>query len=154
MGTVSCDCSFRLWDVATGQQLLLQDGHAREVFGLDFQCDGSLAATCDQSGVCRVWDLRTGRCVSTLQVGARGVREAQGHVKGMLCCCFAPNGFQFATGSDDNTVKIWDLRKQKSIYTVPAHNSVVPDVRFDKTGEFLATCSFDHTVKGGRGDGV
>lgn len=154
MGTVSCDCSFRLWDVTTGQQLLLQDGHAREVFGLDFQCDGSLAATCDQSGVCRVWDLRTGRCVSTLQVGARGVREAQGHVKGMLCCCFAPNGFQFATGSDDNTVKIWDLRKQKSIYTVPAHNSVVPDVRFDKTGEFLATCSFDHTVKGGRGDGV
>lgn len=70
-------------------------------------------------------------------------------MKGMLSCCFAPNGFQFATSSDDNTVKIWDLRKQKSIYTVPAHNSVIPDVRFDKTGEFLVTCSFDHTVKGG-----
>ena len=55
---------------------------------------------------------------------------------------------QFATAGDDNTVKIWDLRKQKAIYTIPASNSVVPDVRYDQTGEFLATCSFDHTVRG------
>lgn len=55
---------------------------------------------------------------------------------------------QFATAGDDNTVKIWDLRKQKAIYTIPASNSVVPDVRYDQTGEFLATCSFDHSVRG------
>lgn len=45
-------------------------------------------------------------------------------------------------------MKIWDLRKQKSIYTIPASNSVIPDVRYDSTGEFLATCSFDHSVRG------
>ena len=67
-GTVSVDHSFRLWDVERGTQLLLQDGHAREVKGLSFQSDGSLAATCDMSGICRVWDLRTGRSISTLQV--------------------------------------------------------------------------------------
>ena len=77
----------------------------------------------------------------------------------MVNCCFSPIGFQvflysfsssiqFATAGDDNTVKIWDLRKQKAIYTIPASNSVVPDVRYDQTGEFLATCSFDHTVRG------
>ena len=75
MGTVSCDTSFRLWDVESGAQLLLQDGHAREVFGLDFQCDGSLAATCGQSGVCRIWDLRTGRSITTLQVMVGEVGE-------------------------------------------------------------------------------
>lgn len=69
---MSFDASFRLWDVERGEELLLQDGHAREVMGLDFQCDGSVAVTCDQSGVCRIWDLRSGRNVSTLQVGARG----------------------------------------------------------------------------------
>lgn len=93
-GTVSLDCSFRLWDVETGSQLLLQDGHARDVMGLDFQCDGSLAATCDQSGVCRIWDLRTGRSISTLQVISKIVRKSQGHAKGMVCCRFSPNGFQ------------------------------------------------------------
>lgn len=67
-GTVSFDTSFRFWDVETGKQLFLQDGHAREVYGLDFQCDGSLAATTDESGVCRIWDLRSGRCISTLSV--------------------------------------------------------------------------------------
>ena len=54
----------------------------------------------------------------------------------------------FATTGDDNTIKIWDLRKQKSTYTIPAHNSVIPDARYDPTGEFLVSCSFDKTVKG------
>lgn len=71
MGTVSLDSSFRLWDVESGASLLLQDGHARDVMGLSFQCDGSLAATCDQSGICRIWDLRSGRSALVLQVGAR-----------------------------------------------------------------------------------
>ena len=96
VGTVSLDSSFRLWDVETGNQLLLQDGHARDVMGLSFQRDGSLAATCDQSGVCRLWDLRSGRSALVLQVGRekRALADAQGHAKGMLCCRFAPNGFQ------------------------------------------------------------
>ena len=55
---------------------------------------------------------------------------------------------QFATSGDVNTIKIWDLRKQKSIYTIPAHNSVVPDIAYDTTGEFLVSGSFDRTVKG------
>ena len=82
MGTVSLDSSFRLWDVESGAQLLLQDGHARDVMGLAFQRDGSLAATCDQSGVCRVWDLRSGRSALVLQVGPGGRCDAgprEGH---------------------------------------------------------------------------
>jgi U4/U6 small nuclear ribonucleoprotein PRP4 len=42
---VSFDQTWRLWDVDTQQELLLQEGHSREVFALGFQCDGSLVAT-------------------------------------------------------------------------------------------------------------
>ena len=51
-GTVSYDTSFRFWDVETGQQLLLQDGHAREVMGIDFLwcvCE-SLQTGCTEDG--------------------------------------------------------------------------------------------------------
>ena len=68
----------------------------------------------------RLWDLRTGRALLTLT----------GHVKQALCLDFSPNGYQFATGSDDHTVRIWDLRKKKSLYTIPAHSALVTNIRY------------------------
>lgn len=50
-------------------------------------------------------------------------------------------------------MKMWDLRKQKAVYTVPAHKNVIPDIRFDASGEFLVSGGFDRTVKGRRGGG-
>jgi U4/U6 small nuclear ribonucleoprotein PRP4 len=38
--------------------------------------------------------------------------------------------YQIATGSGDDTIRIWDLRSLKSLYTIPAHLSNVSDVRF------------------------
>ena len=32
---------------------------------------------------------------------------------------------------------------------MPAHSSVIPDIRFDATGEFLVSGGFDRAVKGG-----
>ena len=45
IGTASFDTSWRLWDAATCQELLLQEGHAKEVYALAFQADGALVAT-------------------------------------------------------------------------------------------------------------
>lgn len=38
--------------------------------------------------------------------------------------------YQIATGAGDDTIRIWDMRAIKSIYTIPAHISNVSDVRF------------------------
>lgn len=37
-----------------------------------------------------------------------------------------------ATGSGDNTCKVWDLRQRKCIYTIPAHQNLVTGVRFER----------------------
>ena len=83
-----------------------------------------------------------------------------GHIKEILSMDFAPNGYvsslfsfrhrhfrtedyadplcryQIATGSGDDTVRIWDLRALKSQYIIPAHKSSVSDVKFFRsTGE-------------------
>lgn len=68
--TTSFDSTWRMWDARTAQELLLQEGHTREVYGLSCQCDGSLVATGDLTGLIRVWDLRTGRCELNLKVRA------------------------------------------------------------------------------------
>ena len=86
-----------------------------------------------------VWDLRTGKCAIALE----------GHLRGVLAVAFAPDswvqlflvlvrcikhhvGFSYslATGSEDHSVKLWDLRKQRCIYTVPSHTNLVSQVKF------------------------
>lgn len=53
----------------------------------------------------------------------------EGHVKGILALDFSPNGYQVASGSEDHSVRVWDLRKKQSVYTIPAHQSLVSQVR-------------------------
>ena len=38
--------------------------------------------------------------------------------------------YQVATGSGDDTVRIWDLRALKTQYIIPAHKSSVSDLKF------------------------
>jgi U4/U6 small nuclear ribonucleoprotein PRP4 len=54
----------------------------------------------------------------------------QGHVKQVLGISFSPNGYHVATCSDDNTVRIWDLRKNGCAYTLPAHTNLVSQVKY------------------------
>ena len=137
IGTASSDYSWRLWDVETGKELLLQDGHIKECNTIAFQQDGALVLTADWAGVALLWDLRSGQEIHVFQ----------GHVKKITSASFNANGFQVATGSVDNMVRIWDLRKKKCGYTLPAHSNCISEVRFSRSGEMLVTSSFDGTLK-------
>lgn len=60
----------------------------------------------------------------------------------------SPAGTQLASGSDDHTVRIWDLRKKKAAYTIPAHSSLISHVRFAPGhGRFLLSTSYDNKAK-------
>lgn len=147
--TTSFDHTWRMWDVETGSELLLQDGHSREVYGVGFHPDGSLCSTTDYGGVVHLWDLRTGK----------SVHHCLGHAKRVLCSEFSPNGFQLATAGDDGTLKIWDLRKRRQFASLPAHSRLVTQLRFEQRaphgsdgsgvggGEYLVSSSFDATAK-------
>jgi U4/U6 small nuclear ribonucleoprotein PRP4 len=45
VASASFDTTWRLWDVTTSKELLLQEGHSKEVYGIDFQDDGALVAS-------------------------------------------------------------------------------------------------------------
>lgn len=47
----------------------------------------------------------------------------------------SPFSYHAATGSGDNTCKVWDLRRRKCIYTIPSHQNLVSSVKFQR--EFL-----------------
>lgn len=53
-----------------------------------------------------------------------------GHVQAIYSIAFSPNGYQVATGAGDDTIRLWDIRSLKALYTIPAHLSNVSDIRF------------------------
>lgn len=40
------------------------------------------------------------------------------------------HSYQLATGSEDNTAKIWDMRQRKVLYTIPAHQNLITGLKF------------------------
>ncbi|XP_045457082.1 U4/U6 small nuclear ribonucleoprotein Prp4 [Melitaea cinxia] len=138
LATTVFDHSWRLWDLETQKEVLHQEGHAKPVYSIAFQCDGSLVVTGGLDAFGRVWDARTGRCVMFLE----------GHLGAVLGADWAPAGHRCATAGADHQAKIWDLRRRAPIYTIPAHTHLLSDVRYQKShGHFLLTSSYDKSVK-------
>jgi WD40 repeat protein len=52
-----------------------------------------------------------------------------------------------ASGSADNTVKLWSVESQKEVTTLQGHSSSVWSVAFSPDGKYLASGSADNTVK-------
>jgi U4/U6 small nuclear ribonucleoprotein PRP4 len=137
VATTSFDYTWRMWDIETAQELLLQDGHGQECYGIDFHPDGSLCATTDFASIVHVWDIRTGK----------SIHHCLGHAKRVLNAVFHINGYHLVTAGDDGTLKVWDLRRRQTLATIPAHSKSVTGLRMDATGEFCASSSLDGTVK-------
>ena len=45
----------------------------------------------------------------------------------------------FFTGSDDNTVRIWDVATKQQVAELKGHTSAVHSVAFDSSGKYLAS---------------
>jgi U4/U6 small nuclear ribonucleoprotein PRP4 len=45
VASASFDTTWRLWDINSSKELLLQEGHSKEVYAVEFQNDGALIAS-------------------------------------------------------------------------------------------------------------
>ncbi|QQP38621.1 Guanine nucleotide-binding protein subunit beta-1, partial [Caligus rogercresseyi] len=82
---------------------------------------------CDASA--KLWDARNGTCQQTFH----------GHVNDINAVAFFPQGTAFATGSDDATVKLFDIRSDQELGTYSHDNIIcgVTSVAFSKSGRLL-----------------
>lgn len=71
----------------------------------------------------------------------------ESHNASVNSVAISPDGKILATGSDDNSAKIWDLQSGNVILTLKGHNASVNSIAFSPDGKRLATASIDNTAK-------
>ena len=70
-----------------------------------------------------------------------------GHSGSVLSVCFSPNGKLIASGSSDNTIKLWNVKDGALIRTFKGHSDYVISVNFSPDGRRIASGSSDNTIK-------
>lgn len=60
-------------------------------------------ASCDSEGMLKIWDKRMMKCVSSIESGDYSLN----------CLDFEKNGKMIVAGSDDFSVKIFDIASEK-----------------------------------------
>ena len=129
----SGDSTVRVWDAATGQELLTLKGHTGDLFSVAFSPDGKRLASAGRDKTAKVWDGATGRLLFTLQ----------GHTDVVIRVCFTPDGKRLATGSPDKTIKVWDVATGEERLTLRGNTWLVG---FSPDGKLLTRSSADKTV--------
>lgn len=144
VATASYDKTCKIWNVSppedsplpyrntTPKANLVHDS------GFVFCCSwahNSLATGCEDFKV-RCWDPTAEKCVTTMH----------GHEAWVWSCDFVKSGKILATGSYDNSCRLWDSRsKSPLIAELSGHKDYVYSTKFTMDGQFLATCSADKT---------
>jgi WD40 repeat protein len=138
LATASDDGMAKVWDAATGRELLTISTNAiRGHHGMAFSPDGTRLATAGEKGVAKVWEAATGRELLTLR----------GHTDWISSVAFSPDGKRLATASQDRTVILWDAASAQEMLTLRGHAGAIWSVAFSPDGTRLVTCSEDQTAK-------
>jgi serine/threonine protein kinase len=126
----------KIWEVATGREVLLLTSHTPDVFSVAFSPDGKLLASSSGATV-RVWDANAGHEAFCLL----------GHRGNVLGVAFSPDGKRLASCSADHTIKCWDLETGREAFSLKGHTAMVCGLDFSPDGKTLASASSDGTVK-------
>ncbi|XP_071039938.1 guanine nucleotide-binding protein subunit beta-5 [Parasteatoda tepidariorum] len=91
---------------------------------------------CDRQAL--VWDMRTGHCV----------QQFEGHESDINSVKFYPSGDAIATGSDDATCRLFDLRADREVAVYSKQSIIfgVNSVDFSVSGRLLFAGYNDYTV--------
>jgi WD40 repeat protein len=137
LASASDDQTVKIWDSATGNELLPLKGHTRPVDAVAFSPDGQRLASASSDQTVRIWDSATGKELLVF-------KDHSGPVQGLA---FSRDGQRLASASYDQTVKIWDSSTGKELLALKGHEGGVFGVAFSPDGQRLASASADQTVK-------
>ncbi|XP_006823919.1 WD repeat-containing protein 37-like [Saccoglossus kowalevskii] len=114
--TASWDRTANLYDVETCELIQSLTGHDQELTHCCTHPTQKLVVTSSTDTTFRLWDFR--------DPNIHSVNVFQGHSEAVTSACFA-SGDNVVSGSDDRTVKVWDLKNMRTPITTIRVDSAV-----------------------------
>ncbi|XP_063056160.1 WD repeat-containing protein 47b [Engraulis encrasicolus] len=133
------DCNIYTTDCQRGQGLHALSGHTGHILSL-YAWGGWLIASGSQDKTVRFWDLRTPSCVRVVGTTLHGSGSAVASV------AVDPSGRLLATGQEDSSCMLYDIRGGRTVQSYRPHGSDVRSVRFSPGAHYLLTGSYDTKV--------
>ena len=146
-----------VWNFARGDNVIVFEGHEDSVNQVCFSTDGSLIGSASCDNTVKIWNLKFKE--EELKAEIQGRKEPaakawkiqscnitnigdskftlRGHSKSVNCLCFIENGGKIISGSDDFTVKVWDLVSGTEILNFSGHNSEIICLYFYENDSIL-----------------
>ncbi len=104
------DNTIAIWDIASGQNVRLLDGHGDIVNSIAWSPDGSRLASGSNDRTVIEWDPSTGDKVMTLPSPGGPVSAV----------AWSPDGSLLASGASDGTISLWNASDGSSLGTLPS----------------------------------
>ncbi len=151
--TASQDGSAMVWDVDSGEPGPPFLGHQAPVYAAAFSPDGGLVATAGYDNRVLIWNpdevqrFDISSVVSGESSPEQKYRVLEGHSAAVRSVEFSQDGKLLVTGSNDNTIHVWDVASGESLKILRGHAGRVPACVFSPDGKHVVSASHDRTAK-------
>ncbi|MFC1792800.1 protein kinase [Planctomycetota bacterium] len=130
----------RVFDMQAKQLIGDLGIHDEAVFRISASPDGRFLASTGINGEVVVWD---GKLLTEHQEGRTVFRG-----RSPSWAEFSPNGSRLTVGDRNGDILILDVESGEKVMSIPkAHGEVVYRAPFSPDGKYIASCSFDQTVR-------
>jgi WD40 repeat protein len=137
-----------VWDARDGR-LVWDLPHRQRVRSVRFHPDSRRFLTAGEDGTARLWDLGTGRPLTSAHVMRHDLGNPNSLFEGtgIKGAEFSPDGRWIATGGADCSARLWDAETGLPIAEPMRHDGPVFSVEFGPDGRWLVTGSADKTAR-------
>ena len=141
LATAGMDGIAKVFDAATGDELLTLSGHTDSIFGLAYSPDGTRLATVSYDKTVKVWDAASGQLLLTLSRPGHGDGIYGNAYPGILDVAFNADGTRLASAGADGTAVIWDIATGAELFTLSGNGAPLNNIAFSPDGLHLVTNS-------------
>jgi eukaryotic-like serine/threonine-protein kinase len=129
----------RIWNTRTGEVVAKPptDGNWIYQGTVAFSPDGQFLAYTYGDSTLKLWDLKAGRLIASLE----------GHANTVMSLAFSPEGHWLLSGSLDRTTIAWNLRTKERAATLTGHLGGVTALAISADGSRLVSGSADQRLK-------
>ena len=111
-------------------------GHSGRIGSMSFSPDNQRLISSSEDGTAKIWDVKTGRVITTLT----------GHSKNVSSASFSPDGEVVVTTSPDSTIRIWNSHSAKLLETIHIPARCI-SAAFSPDGKQIVSTATDLTIR-------